>query len=1262
MTKTFKAGSFSFLAWLCLTVTAITAAASSKSELGLPYIRNYTPKDYGADVQNWAIIQDDRGVMYFGNNLGVLEYDGVSWRRIPLTNGSVARSLAKDKDGRIYVGGVDEVGYLEPDSAGDLQYVSIRSFIPSDSLPLGDVWQSYVTPEGVYFLTFTRVLRWSPERQEIKVWKGASDFHGSFFVNGAYYVRQWDVGLLTMENDSLKLVPGGEQFADERIYVMLPFPDKKGDGLKNRILVVTRSKGLFLFDGLRFEPWKTGADDYIRSNLSYSPGAVLGDGRIVLNTIGGGLAVLDQEGNLLQVIDSRAGLGMNTIYFVYEDHSGAIWVAMDNGLARVEIGSGSTLFDSRNGLLSGGYRLSRHRGILYATTTIGIFYLDPKTSLFKRIPGILDQCFDMIEVDDQLLAATADGILAIDMGQVTFIRKSVNKDYEAYSLSRSRKDPNRLFVTLNSGLASLYRSGAGWIDEGRVPGIWEELRTAVELDDGRLWLGSISQGALRVSFPTKVNGQPDLKNPVIERYDTRHGLPRGGVLTVSLRGRLNFVAQKGVFTFEERSKRFVTDPTFMVVSQLGSPDSHALVEAEDGRVWVCFGREIAVGQPQPDGSFTWTTAPFMRFSDEIILTVYPDGNDVAWFGTATGAIRFETKRGASAAASYPALIRRISAGGHRLPSTDPSKEPVDLPYGGAALRFEFGAPTFGREERTQFRTLLEGFESGWTDWTNDRSKEFTNLQPGDYRLRVQARSVNQQESTEAVFTFTVLSPWYRTWWAYLLGAVAAGLFAFGLVRIRTHQLHQRSRRLEEVVRERTAELREKTVQLQSQKDDVEKLSRIGRDITATLSVENIIGIVYENVNRLLDASVFSIGLYNPDEGRLDFPSSREKGITLPPHHYDLDDDNRLAVWCFTNQKEILIGDYETEYRKYIAETRPPVAGEDTCSILYLPLTYKGKSNGVITAQSFQKNAYTEFHVNILRNLAVYTAIALDNADAYRRLNTLLDDLKSAQERLVTQSKLAALGSLTAGIAHEIKNPLNFVNNYAQLSAGLVREIRTLVWQSDGLKPETVQELADLLETLERNAGKINEHGKRADSIVRSMLQHSRGKAGERQMTDINFMIEEDLNLAYHGMRAQDSSFNIKIEKDLDPAVGKIDIVPQDISRALLNIITNACYETHRKKTAENGVYSPVLSVSTRRVDGQVEIRIRDNGNGIPESVRDRIFLPFFTTKPTGQGTGLGLSISHDIIVHGHGGQLLFKTEEGQYTEFIVHLPERASDQ
>jgi signal transduction histidine kinase len=260
---------------------------------------------------------------------------------------------------------------------------------------------------------------------------------------------------------------------------------------------------------------------------------------------------------------------------------------------------------------------------------------------------------------------------------------------------------------------------------------------------------------------------------------------------------------------------------------------------------------------------------------------------------------------------------------------------------------------------------------------------------------------------------------------------------------------------------------------------------------------------------------------------------------------------------------------------------------------------------------------------------------------------------------VTQSKLAALGALTAGIAHEIKNPLNFVNNFAELTVELTKELcQEFSKQAEHLQSDSRAEMSDLLQTLQQNATKIKEHGKRADSIVRSMLQHSRGKSGERQPTDINAMLEEDFNLAFHGMRAQDSNFLIQVEKHLDASIGKVDVVPQEISRVFLNIISNGCYEANKKRMEQNGATSPALILRTRNLGDQFEVRIRDNGRGIPVALRHKIFTPFFTTKPAGQGTGLGLSISYDIIVLQHNGQIDFESEEGEYTEFVIRLPKK----
>jgi signal transduction histidine kinase len=272
----------------------------------------------------------------------------------------------------------------------------------------------------------------------------------------------------------------------------------------------------------------------------------------------------------------------------------------------------------------------------------------------------------------------------------------------------------------------------------------------------------------------------------------------------------------------------------------------------------------------------------------------------------------------------------------------------------------------------------------------------------------------------------------------------------------------------------------------------------------------------------------------------------------------------------------------------------------------------------------------------------------------KELAQSIEELRAAQDRLIQSEKLASLGQLTAGIAHEIKNPLNFVNNFAALSRELIEELRPLVAVAD---EKAKGEVEELMQMLEGNLEKVMQHGKRADSIVKNMLLHSRESSGEHRPVDLNALVEESVNLAYHGARAEKPGFNITLAKNLDPAVGEVELYPQEFTRVLLNLISNGFYAAIKRKADGGGdSFEPTLTASTRNIGDKVEIRIRDNGTGIPDEVKAKMFNPFFTTKPAGEGTGLGLSLSYDIIVKQHGGTIEVDTKPGDFTEFTIVLP------
>jgi GAF domain-containing protein/sensor histidine kinase YesM len=336
------------------------------------------------------------------------------------------------------------------------------------------------------------------------------------------------------------------------------------------------------------------------------------------------------------------------------------------------------------------------------------------------------------------------------------------------------------------------------------------------------------------------------------------------------------------------------------------------------------------------------------------------------------------------------------------------------------------------------------------------------------------------------------------------------------------------------------------------------------------------------------------------------------------------------------------------------------------TMLGVPLLRDQNVIGVVFMARTEVKPFSDRQVELVTSFADQAVIAINNVRLFdevqertRELTQSLDELRTAQDRLIQTEKLASLGQLTAGIAHEIKNPLNFVNNFSALSAELIDEL------NDALKPAALdgkvrEEIDELTHMLKGNLEKVVQHGKRADSIVKNMLLHSREGAGEHRPADINAIVEESLNLAYHGARAERSGFNITLQRDLDPEAGMIDLYPQEITRVFLNLISNGFYAATKRKEAGADGFEPTLSATTKSLGNKVEIRIRDNGTGIPLEVKEKMFNPFFTTKPAGEGTGLGLSMSHDIVVKQHGGKIEVDTEPGAFTEFIITLPRTAA--
>ena len=455
--------------------------------------------------------------------------------------------------------------------------------------------------------------------------------------------------------------------------------------------------------------------------------------------------------------------------------------------------------------------------------------------------------------------------------------------------------------------------------------------------------------------------------------------------------------------------------------------------------------------------------------------------------------------------------------------------------------------------------------------------------------------------------------------------------------------------------------------------ELQTVNNISRALVSQLELGSLIKLIGEQMRETFMADIVYLAMHEKESDMLHFPYIYGEEAESRPF------GNGLTEKIITKKEPLLINhDMDEAYDKLQAERK----GVMMQSFLGVPIIIGKEAIGVISVQSTEEeNRFNEYDQRLLSTIAANVAVAIQNAEAYQNLQEALTELKAAQEQLVQQEKLASLGQLTAGIAHEIKNPLNFVNNFSDVSIELVDEVReelvreTTNGQSEtgnspkegGIEAETKVEDANkgvknldmdytlsILDDIEANLKKILEHGRRADGIVKSMLLHSRGKSGERIPTDLNKLLDEYVKLAYHGMRATNKSFNIDIQTDFDESLEVMDLVAQDLSRAFLNIVNNGMYAAyeHAKETQSR---EPVIAIKTENRENNIVIYIRDNGPGIPEKIREKIFEPFFTTKPTGEGTGLGLSMTYDIITL-HKGTLQIQTEPGEFTEFIITLP------
>jgi len=847
---------------LCFLFLLPVFSFSQKPE-GLPFIKNYSPKEYGASTDNWAIAQDKRGIMYFGNASGVLEYDGIHWKVFPVANNSLVRSIAIDSMGIIYIGAVGEFGFLAPDNKGTLTYHSLLSRLPESERDFADVWKTYVTPEGIYFQTFNKLIRISGN--SVKTWKPESSFHFSFYVNNEFYINDREKGLKHLVGDELVLVKDGQLLSGIRIYSMLPYPG-------NKILLATREKGLALMkpatSGASVRFLDAGVNASLINGQVYQ-GAALENGRFAFATLQNGVLITDADGNIIQSLNKRNGLIGDIVNSINTDNQHDLWVALDNGISRLEISAPLRFLHDAQGLSGSVWDIIKFRNTLYAATSLGVFAA--AGDHFEPVRGVSSQARSLrkfiAQKDTFLIASSEAGVYKIEGIKGTLLQEGFS-----YILHQSRINPERLYMGMGDGISSLRYEKGKWISEDYLKGIDKEIRSIAENSNGDLWLGTPFDGVLKVSFNNTHNASDSLvtawqQHYTIRDYDTTSGLPEMQYnIPCHFRDRVIFATYNGMYEFDERSGRFI--PSSFLKAELQQRQVYRFVPKDDSTVWLYTDgpKETGIASLQRDQSYTWYSKPFGKIRESEIHAIFPDNNGITWLGGPDGLLRYDAGMRKDFSQPFYTHICTVSIGkdsllfgGSFFVTKDSIRVPVlsqpeqlipAIDYSFRSLVFEYTATTYGDEQNNVFNIFLEGYDTDWSGWDHKTLKEYTNLKEGNYTFRVKAKNIYGTESIESSYSFTILPPWYRTVWAYIAYVIAFILFIYLMVQLSIRRLKAAKTQLERTVKERTAEVVKQKEEIEHQKQIVESKNK---DITDSINYAQRIQRSLLASNKLLDS-------------------------------------------------------------------------------------------------------------------------------------------------------------------------------------------------------------------------------------------------------------------------------------------------------------------------------------------------------------------------------------------------------------------------
>ena len=738
---------------------------------------NFSRSDYQAGTQNWAIEQDERGIVYFANNKGLLTFDGTHWQVTALPNGTIVRSIGLDENGRAFLGGQNEFGYLTVAKEGSPpNYVSLGSLVPEAFKNFEDVWKIFINPNGVYFCTEQAIFHLEGEALKI-LEPRSSRFENFFQIGDRILVQEFGEGLFEIKNKSLVDIAGAAFMPNERIAAILPYNEE-------RSLIFTLSDGMFFLDKNGVRPWTAApANEFLKNNQVYSA-IQLSDARYAVGTSQNGLLIFDHQGNLVQNLNVKRGLQNNTILTIMEDFQHNLWLGLDNGIDYAEINSPFSKIRTEEGIAGTGYASIVHEDKLYLGTNQGLFYRnlndDAEDSKFELVENGLGQVWSIDRIDNKIIVGQHSGAAYLDDDKL----EPFSDIKGAWKFLKLNSHPNFGIEGSYSGLHLYEVENGEWNLIGKINGIDESARVLEEDGSGNIWVSHNYKGLYKIEL------NEDLKSvKSVVLYSRTNGLPEELVINVAkVRNELVFATPHGVYQYNNALDTFQLHQDFLEIFGVNR-NFYRLIEDEIGNIWFSVDNEFGVIKIQEQGVFNrFHIQYFNQIQDDLVdgfEHVYANNEKDIFIGTEKGFVRYQPLKEKNKAFKFKALIREVSSitqGDSTIYRGNPTNHDFKFNYRMNDFKFVFSAPYYEKISYLKFRYKLKGFEENWTEWTSKSEKEYTNLDPGDYQFLVEARNAYGQLSEDAYFEFTVNEPWYWSWIMKIIYTILGFLTLAGLIK------------------------------------------------------------------------------------------------------------------------------------------------------------------------------------------------------------------------------------------------------------------------------------------------------------------------------------------------------------------------------------------------------------------------------------------------------------------------------------------------